>query len=129
MARKIVIYVAVLLSFVFLFYSINLNITQVLEGIGSISVSNLLLPILLGFAALFIQIKAWHFSYAENKAKISMFDASHLFCVSALTAYIPSKIPGLVITAEMAKALGVSRRKTMISVILYQLMSLIACAI
>lgn len=76
-------------------------------------------------AAYFIQLIAWYFCLSENNSNITKFNSSYLFSVAVLTAYIPGKIPGLLITANLSKKYGYKAFEIGASMINYQLSSLI----
>lgn len=79
------------------------------------------------FVAFFLQISAWHLSFTMNGVLFNRLISSYLYCAAVLAAYIPGKIPGILVTAQLAKDHGSPRLGSTISIVTYQVMSLVAC--
>ena len=74
--------------------------------------------------AFYIQLHAWKLSINHAGNKINFLQASYLFCVAVLTAYIPGKIPGLLITASSSKKFGQSPLVFGLGIFNFQLLSI-----
>lgn len=84
----------------------------------------ILFSISLIFLAFYIQLHAWKLSISHAGNKINFSQTSYLFCVAVLTAYIPGKIPGLLITATSAKKFGQSPIVFGLGVFNFQILSI-----
>lgn len=127
--RKVLTFLAVG-AFLYFFGRFVLSYSARAEDlIGTIAPSWLLIAIATVFFGFFLQVRAWSLSFMMNEVALSKLTSLYLFCTAALAAYIPGKIPGVLITAELAKDHGVSRLESSVAIVVYQVMSLVACGI
>jgi uncharacterized membrane protein YbhN (UPF0104 family) len=104
-------------------YSSKLTID---EANMTISVSYFLSAFLIIFLAFFFQVAAWKKTFSMYGIFFSYSTNLNIYTMAVLSAYIPGKIPGIIITANAAAKMGASRVVASIAMLVYQLMSLIS---
>ena len=75
-------------------------------------------------AAFFFQSYAWNICLNSFGVKLSYLNGMYLFSLSALVAYIPGKIPGLLLTANVGKKFNISPYLLGIGIFHFHLFSL-----
>jgi hypothetical protein len=92
----------------------------------TISVSYFLSAFFFILVAFFFQVAAWKRTFTMHGISFSHTTNLNIYTMAVLSAYIPGKIPGVIITANAAAKIGASRFAASLAMLVYQLMSLIA---
>jgi len=126
MVRKILVTIGYAACFYFVAYFLVDTAVQLNSRSFTLSLPLLSLAIFLSCICFIFQVIVWKYIFGINRCTLTYRQLFSLYCTAALTAYIPSKIPGIFITAEQAAEFGVRRVNSVISMVLFQIMSLVS---
>ena len=76
----------------------------------------------------FVQVSVYKEIFGLNNVSLKFFQALRIYSTAVMTAYIPGKLPGVYLTAKYAKNFNKKEKNSFISIVIYQLLSLVSCA-
>ena len=79
--------------------------------------------------AFFIQVDIWKNIFYLNNISLTYLQSIRIYSTAVMTAYIPGKIPGIYLTAKYTNNILKKEKNTFISIIIYQLMSLLSAGL